>query len=78
MTERALKELLFNLIYARFFSHGTDGHNARMVMAEMAKQSTDQEVVLLYDYVQHFDLNVDLLIKGVLSTRRDETPQNEV
>ena len=78
MSERALKELLFNLLYARFFAHGTDGHNARMVMAEMAKDSCNEEVLLLYEYVQHFDLDVDLLIKGVLSTRRDEPPQNEV
>ena len=78
MNERALKELLFNLIYARFFAHGTDGHNARMVMAEMAKQSTDMEVVLLCDYVQHFDLDVGRLIEGVMSTRRDEQPKNEV
>ena len=78
MNERALKELLFNLIYARFFAHGTDGHNARMVMAEMAKDSCNEEVLLLYEYVQHFDLDVGRLIEGVMSTRRDEQPKNEV
>lgn len=34
---RRLKEILFALLYAKYFGHGTDGHNARLIMADQAK-----------------------------------------
>lgn len=35
-TERQLKEIEFCCVYKKFFGHGTDGHNMRIVIAEMA------------------------------------------
>ena len=35
--ERQLKEINFDIIYAADFSHGTDGHNARLIIAKMAE-----------------------------------------
>lgn len=36
-TERELKEIEFSVLYARDFAHGTDGHNAKIVIAKMAE-----------------------------------------
>lgn len=36
-SERQLKEIDFCRIYARNFSHGTDGHNAKLIIAKMAE-----------------------------------------
>jgi hypothetical protein len=37
LTQRELKEIHFCLIYRREeFRHGTDGHNARMIIAKFA------------------------------------------
>ena len=35
--ERQMKEIRFDRIYAADFSHGTDGHNARLIIAKMAQ-----------------------------------------
>jgi len=35
--ERQLKEIEFCVLYASDFSHGTDGHNAKMIIAKMAE-----------------------------------------
>lgn len=35
--ERQLKEIGFDTIYADGFAHGTDGHNARLIIAKMAE-----------------------------------------
>lgn len=35
-SQRARKEIEFNLIYAHCFSHGTDGHNLRLICADQA------------------------------------------
>lgn len=35
--ERQQKEIAFDEIYAAQFAHGTEGHNARLVIAKMAK-----------------------------------------
>jgi hypothetical protein len=34
--ERQLKEIYFDRLYATDFAHGTDGHNARLIIARMA------------------------------------------
>jgi hypothetical protein len=34
--ERQLKEIAFSRAYARDYAHGTDGHNAKMIVAKMA------------------------------------------
>jgi hypothetical protein len=36
--ERRLKEILLDMLYATYFSHGTDGHNARIILAAQAVQ----------------------------------------
>lgn len=35
--ERQLKEIDFSVLYEQTFAHGTDGHNAKMIIAKMAK-----------------------------------------
>lgn len=37
LTERELKEIVFCRLYAEKFSHGTDGHNIRLIVAKLAK-----------------------------------------
>lgn len=34
--ERQLKEIDFSILYAEQFHHGTDGHNAKLIIARMA------------------------------------------
>ena len=34
--ERQLKEIDFSVVYANEFAHGTDGHNAKLIIARMA------------------------------------------
>ena len=35
--ERQLKEIEFCILYATNFKHGTDGHNAKMIIAKMVE-----------------------------------------
>lgn len=35
--DRQLKEIAFSELYAADFAHGTDGHNGKMIIAQMAK-----------------------------------------
>lgn len=35
--ERQRKEIEFSKLYAERFRHGTDGHNAKLIIAEMAE-----------------------------------------
>lgn len=37
MDGRQQKEIQFDLLYSKEFSHGTDGHNARLIIARMAE-----------------------------------------
>lgn len=41
--ERERKEIEFALTYARDFHHGTNGHNALMIIAKMAQLLNDNE-----------------------------------
>jgi hypothetical protein len=41
--ERQLKEIEFCRIYAKEFSHGTDGHNAKLIIARFAKMMDELE-----------------------------------
>lgn len=36
-SERQLKEIDFCRVYSKDFNHGTDGHNIRLVVAQMAE-----------------------------------------
>jgi hypothetical protein len=35
-SEREQKEILFSQLYAKQFVHGTDGHNAKIIIAKLA------------------------------------------
>lgn len=35
--ERQLKEIDFDCLYADVYHHGTEGHNARLIIAKMAR-----------------------------------------
>lgn len=35
--ERQLKEIKLSCLYAREFNHGTDGHNAKLIIAKFAE-----------------------------------------
>lgn len=35
--DRQRKEIEFSRLYAKHFAHGTDGHNAKMIIAKMAR-----------------------------------------
>ena len=34
--ERQLKEIAFARVYVQQFNHGTDGHNAKLIIAKLA------------------------------------------
>jgi hypothetical protein len=34
--ERQLKEIAFSRVYAQQFNHGTDGHNAKLIISKLA------------------------------------------
>ena len=40
---RQLKEIEFCRVYAENFNHGTDGHNAKLIIAQMAKLLDEAE-----------------------------------
>jgi hypothetical protein len=42
-TKRQIKEINFSMVYADDFSHGTDGHNAKIIIAKMAIMLNDIE-----------------------------------
>jgi hypothetical protein len=42
-SERQIKEIEFSAIYTNSFGHGTDGHNAKVIIAKMAKMLNDIE-----------------------------------
>lgn len=44
--ERQQKEIDFAFVYVRDFHHGTDGHNAKLIIAKMAEILTNQEKAL--------------------------------
>jgi hypothetical protein len=44
--ERELKEIKFCLLYKRQFSHGTMGHNVRIIVAKMASILENAESVI--------------------------------
>ena len=35
--ERQRKEIAFSVLYARQFGHGTDGHNAKLIIARLVE-----------------------------------------
>jgi len=44
--ERQKKEIEFAKLYADKFDHGTDGHNAKLIMAKMAKMLDNIEAAM--------------------------------
>ena len=47
--ERQQKEIEFSILYLNQFEHGTDGHNAKVIIAKMAALLNKVQVVLLTD-----------------------------
>lgn len=47
--ERQQKEIKFSIVYVNEFEHGTDGHNAKMIIAKMATLLDRLEVALTDD-----------------------------
>jgi len=43
--ERQIKEIEFCLFYVSEFNHGTDGHNIRVIVAELVKLLNEKEVL---------------------------------
>ena len=43
-TKRELEEIDFARIYAHDFNHGTDGHNAKIIIAKMAEILTHNKI----------------------------------
>ena len=41
--KRQQDEIRFSQLYAASFGHGTDGHNAKIIIAKMAKLLTEAE-----------------------------------
>ena len=41
LTDRETKEIEFALLYARQFNHGTDGHNAKLIIAKLYRMLTE-------------------------------------
>ena len=52
--ERQMREIRFDELYARDFSHGTDGHNARLIIAQMAQmlEAMCSAVTIMFKDVQ--------------------------
>lgn len=42
--ERQLKEIAFSRYYARHYAHGTDGHNAKLIIAKFADLMDEAEL----------------------------------
>lgn len=41
LTDRELKEIEFAMMYASRFNHGTDGHNAKIIIAKLYRMLTE-------------------------------------
>lgn len=44
LSEREQKEVIFSMIYAQAFAHGTNGHTDKMLIAKLARLLIDKEV----------------------------------
>ena len=55
--ERQRKEIELSRLYARDFHHGTDGHNAKMIIAEMAAKLDEIESSLDHAIASVLKLN---------------------
>lgn len=51
--ERQLDEIRFSQVYLKDFNHGTDGHNAKIIIAKMASKLDTIEVFLMSDFSQY-------------------------
>lgn len=62
--ERQQKEIDFARLYASDFRHGTDGHNAKLIIAQMAEILTNQEQALTLCQQEIARLDQELAKKG--------------
>jgi hypothetical protein len=55
-TEREIKEMEFCYLYAKKFSHGTDGHNVRLIVSRLTMLLNNVHFRhILEDYSINFD-----------------------
>lgn len=66
--ERQQKEIAFCELYASDFSHGTDGHNAKLIIAKMATLLDKVQAALLDD---NFDEELAPQARRVLGIQDD-------
>lgn len=53
--ERQKKEIAFSILYAHDFAHGTDGHNAKMIIAKLVHllNAVQDNITFYSDEDQH-------------------------
>lgn len=66
--ERQQKEIEFSILYLNQFEHGTDGHNAKVIIAKMANLLDKVQATLLSD---NFDAEIAPLARQVLGIEND-------
>lgn len=66
--ERQQKEIEFCRLYAQDFGHGTDGHNAKLIIARMATLLDEVSNALLDD---NFDEELALAARRALGIEDD-------
>jgi len=66
--ERQQKEIEFSVLYLNQFEHGTDGHNAKIIIAKMASLLDKVQVALLTD---NFDEELAPLARQALGIEGD-------
>lgn len=44
--ERQVKEIAFDMLYSQKFGHGTEGHNARLIIAKMAELLCEEQATI--------------------------------
>lgn len=66
--ERQQKEIEFSILYLNEFEHGTDGHNAKVIIAKMAGLLNKVQAALLSD---NFDEEIAPLARRALGIEDD-------
>lgn len=61
--DRQKKEIEFSILYSKEFNHGTDGHNAKLLIAKMADLLTKLEIVIQNPQMSDEEILRDILEK---------------
>lgn len=70
--ERQLDEIRFSKVYLKDFNHGTDGHNAKIIIAKMAGKLDTIELFLMSDFSKYTFERFLTQLKELLVTEREE------